>query len=319
MSGMRGAAGGLAILSATVGGVAAVAFGLGALIAPASPVFVAPTTTPEPTFDVAIAPEEVGGLLEISGDRTGTMLLDESWGIGGRREVRDDGAVVIMPTEATVELRGADGHIRFEGATGEVTHIAYDGLTIYLDPGECTVTHGEINQKAGLMAALVECPEISDVRGQGIVSVTAVVALPLEILRGRGDLPPIGGSVEIAGTTVMFEEAEIFLDGEPLEETGRIHWGIFDEDRAAGIDLEYDPEADRFFVNGVFTTDESVEFAEPCPIAVEELGHINDYTTAVRLDIDCTDVAVLGGGTGSVTGTVVADVIEGYMDTLPEP
>jgi hypothetical protein len=317
---MRGAVGGLAILAATVGGVAAVAFALGAWIAPAASL-VEPTPTPEPTFDLGVAPEAIGGRLEITGDRTGTMTLDRTGGstTGARYEVGDGDAVTIRPADATVELRGADGHIRFERDSGQVTHIAYDGLSIYLDPGECTVTHGEINQAAGLMAALVECPEVSDVRDQGVVSVTGVVALPLDVLRGRGDVPPIGGSVEVAGATLTFEEAEIFLDVEPDEETGRIHWGIFDEERASGIGLEYDPEADRFFVNGVSTTDEYAAFAEPCSIAVEELGRINDYTTAVRLDIDCTDVAVPGGGTGSVTGTVVADVIQGYTDTLPEP
>lgn len=45
------------------------------------------------------------------------------------------------------------------------------GLSFFLDPGQCTVTHGEVNgevnQETGLMAALIECREIADVRGQG--------------------------------------------------------------------------------------------------------------------------------------------------------
>lgn len=152
-----------------------------------------------------------------------------------------------------------------------------------------------------------------------MISVAGVVALPVEVLRGRGDLPPSGGSMDVAGTSLTFEEAEIFLDGEPVEETGRIHWGIFTDDRASGIGLEYDAEADRFFLGGIAVNDEYARLSEPCPIAADELGRINEVTTVVRLDIDCTEVAVPGGGSGSVTGTLVADVIQGFMETLPEP
>jgi len=59
--------------------------------------------------------------------------------------------------------------------------------------------------------------------------------------------------------------------------------------------------------------------AEPCPIATQELGRLDDYTTVMRLDIDCTDVAVADGGTVSVTGSIVADVIQGYAQTQTEP
>jgi len=38
----------------------------------------------------------------------------------------------------------------------------------------------------------------------------------------------------------------------------------------------------------------------------------------VRLDIDCLDIAFLGGGTASATGTIVTDVIQGYTHTLTE-
>ncbi|CAN5125641.1 hypothetical protein BH23CHL9_BH23CHL9_05000 [soil metagenome] len=314
---MRGAVGGIVILAATVGGVAAVAFALGAWIAPAASL-VEPTPTPEPTFDLAVAPDAIGGSLEITGDRTGTMVLDTASGIGGRYEVLDDGGISIRP-DATAELRGADGHIRFDGDSGQVTHIAYDGLSIYVDPGQCEITHGAVKEATELMAALIECPDIADVRGQGVISVAGVVALPADALRGRGDLPPTGGSVEVAGRTIPLDEAEIFLDGEPLEETGRIQWGVIDADRASGILLEYDPGADRWFLCDAFSNNDYATLEEPCPMAAEELGRINEYTTVVRLEIDCTDVAVAGGGTGSVTGTIVADVIQGYTDTLPEP
>jgi len=311
---VRGAVGSIAILAATVGGVAAVAFALGAWIAPSASL-AEPTPTPQPSFDLAVAPEAVGGSLVISGDRSGTLTLDTAMGIGGRFELEEDGSVRIRDANAPIELRGASGHIRFDSDSGEVAHIAYDGLSIFLDPDQCTITHGAVNEGADLMAALVECPDIADIRGQGVISVAGVVALPADALRGRGNLPPTGGRLEVDGRTYIFDEAEIFLDTEPLEETGRIHEGIVAIDRALFIGIEYEPETDRFFVGNV----EYAPLAEPCPTEAEELGRLNDYTTVIRLDIECTDVAIEGGGTGSVTGSIVADVIQGYTEKVTEP
>lgn len=315
---MRGAAGGLAILAVTVGGVAAIAFALGAWITPAASL-AEPTPTPQPSFDLSVAPDAVGGSLEISGDRTGTMALDEATGTGGRFELHEDGSVRIGDANAPIELSGPAGHIRFDSDSAEVTHIAYDGLSIFVDAGECAVTPGAVNETTGLMAALVECPDIADVRGQAVISVAGVIALPAETLLGRGDLPPTGGIVEVDGSTITLDEADVFLDGEPHDETGRISWGVFDADRVSGILLEFDPGLDRWFLRDAFSNEDFATLEEPCPIAAEELGRINDYTTVMRLDIDCTEVALEGGGTGSVTGTIVADVIRGYTETRTEP
>jgi len=316
---MRGAIGGLAILAITVGGVAAIAFALGAWIVPAASL-TEPTPTPEPTFDLAVAPDAVGGSLEISGDRTGTMTLDTATGLGGRFELLDDGSVRIRDANAPIELSGPAGHIRFHSDSAEVTHIAYDGLSIFVDTGECAVTPGAVDEATGLMAALVECPDIADVRGQAVISVAGVVALSAETLLGRGELPPTGGSLNVDGSAITFDEADIFLDGEPIEETGRIQWGTFDADSGSGILLEYDPQADQFFLGGAFSEETYAGLEEPCPIAAEELGRLNDYTTVIRLNIDCTDVALEGGGgTGSVTGSIVADVIQGHTETFAEP
>ena len=307
----RGAVGGLAILAATVAGVAAVAFALGAWITPAASL-AEPTPTPEPSFDLAVAPEDIGGSLDVSGDRSGTMTLDTATGIGLQR-MRDSGAY------APTELQGAAGHLRFDRDTGQITHIAYDDLSIFLDPDECTITHGAVNEGTDLMVALVECPDITDVRGQAVISVTGVIALPTRALVGRGDLPPTGGSVELDGSAYDFGEVEISLDGEPYEVTGRIREGIIAVDTGVSIVLEYDPETDQFFVSGFTTGFDYGEFVEPCLLGVEKLGRLNDYMTVMRLDIECADVAVTGGGTRSVTGSIVADVIQGYTQTFAEP
>lgn len=319
---VRGAAGGLAILAATVGGVAAVAFALGAWITPGASL-VEPTPTPQPTFDLAVPPDVIGGSLEISGDRSGTMTLDTASGIGLER-MPNSGAY------APTELQGPAGHIRFDRDTGRITHIAYHDLSIFLDPDECTVTHGAVNEATDLMVALVECADITDIRGQAVVSLTGVIALRTHALLGRGDLPRTGGSVELDGSAYDFGEVEISLDGEQHpsaldpaatqpQETGRIREGIIAVDTAVTIVLEYDPATDRFFVSGFTSGFDYAEFVELCPVGVHELGGLNDFTTVMRLDIECADVAVSGGGTRSVSGSIVVDVIQGWTETIAEP
>lgn len=311
MTSGRGIVGGLVILAATIGGVAAATLGLTAIMIPAAATGEA-TPTPQPSFDLAVAPTAIGGILEVSGDRSGTMLLDTASGMSGRYELREDGLVSIFPA-SDAALSGPDGRITFERHTGEVTVIEYGGLSFYLDPGECTVTEGAVNEQAGLMTALVECPEIADIRGNGVVSVAGVVAMPIETLRGRAGLPVSGGSLEIGESSLTFDEAEIVLDGEPGE-NGRITTGSFTEE--GGMAFEYDPDAEQLYLTTVSVDDLYAVASEACPIASHELGRINQTTTVLRLEIECTDFTDGVGDRVTVTGTIVADVIEGLTEVL---
>jgi hypothetical protein len=232
-------------------------------------------------------------------------------------EVRDDGTVVIPPAQDAF-LEGPDGRIRFQRGTGLITLIDYDGLSFYPEPDDCDVTLGALNEENGLMAALVECAELADIRGGGTVSLAGVLALPADVLRGRGDIPETGGSVDVDGSTVTFTEAEIYLDQRVSPEEERIHWGIHTPDFLSSLYFEYDIDSDQFFLNAITIQDESAVLEEPCALDAEELGRINETTTAVWLSFDCAGVEVPGGGTGSVTGMIVADVIEGLLERGPD-
>ena len=311
MRALRDAATALAILAGTVGGVAAATMGLSALMIPAAATAVA-TATPVPSFDLAAAPTAIGGRLEVTGDRSGTLLFESASGLGGRHQVQEDGSILILPDSAP-ELSGPDGNITFERDTGEVTLIEFDDLSLYLDPGECTVTEGAINQEAGLMAALVECPDIADIRGNAVVSVAGVVALPIEIVRGRAGLPQSGGTVEVGGTRLTLDETVIFLDQAP-DDDGRITAGAFTED--GGMAVEYDPDAERFYLTQVSVGDLYAVASAPCPIMAQDLGRLSDTTRVVRMQIDCTEWIDAEGDLVTVTGTVVADVIQGLTEVL---
>jgi hypothetical protein len=305
MTGLRRLGVSLGFVFALTGAVAAATLAIVNFVVPASAIG-GLVPTPQPTFDIAVAPQAIGGELVVDGERTGTLVLDRATGIGGRYE-EQDGVINIRPAEDVV-LQGADGRIRFSRTTGEVKQIDFEDLSFYLDSGQCTVTNGAVNEANGLMVALVECPDIDDVRGKGRASITGVVALPVRAL-GRNDLPRSGGTVDVDGATVTFHEAELILVGQPPNEGERIQLAIFNDDFSSLVHLEYDDEANRYFLGAATRDNETVVLAEPCPITADELGRLDDVTTVVRLTIACTDVALAGGGATSVTGAVVADVI----------
>lgn len=321
MTGLRDVITALAILAGTVGGVAVATMGLTALMIPASVTAVA-TPTPVPTFDLDTAPTAIGGSLEVTGDRTGTMTLDEARGVGSRYEAREDGGVSIRPVQQA-ELRGPEGHIRFDRDDGSVTQIEFEELTFYLDPGECAVTLGAGHPDNGLMAALVECLDIADIRDKGVVSITGIVSLPGEVLRGRGGLPESGGVLELASesvgsgeaeiTSVNLDEADIFLDHGP-DEDGRIRWGTFTE--VGGMAVEYDPEAEQFYVTQVSAGDSYAVTSEPCPVTTQDLGQISDSVRVVQMELDCAGWTDAEGDPVTVSGTIVVDVIQGFTDVV---
>jgi hypothetical protein len=291
--------------------------GIIALVVPAA-VTVGDPATPEPTFDIGVAPSAIGGRLTVSGDRSGAMELDTATGIGGRYQVEGDD-VIIAPAAEPV-LSGPNGRVAFDRDTGDVKLIEFEDLALYLDPGACTVTEGATNEAAGLMAALVDCPDVADVRGRGEVTITGVLALPIEVIRGRGDLPPSGGTVVVVledevdrgeELSITFDEAELFLDGEP-DDDGLITAGSFTEQ--GGLAVEYDPAAEDFYLVQVSVGDYYALTSEPCPIATQDLGRISETTRVVRLEIDCAEMTDVDGQTVSVAGTIVADLVEGLLE-----
>lgn len=320
MRGLRDTVMALAILAGTIAGVGAATMGIVALVVPAS-VTVGDQPTPAPSFDVGVAPTAIGGRLTISGDRTGTMEFDTASGTGGRYEVEvggDSGTIgSVSPGPVTdPTLRGPNGRMVLDRDTADIKVIEFDDLAFYLDPGQCTVTEGAINAEAGLMAARVDCPGIADVRGRGTVNVAGTVALPIETIRGRGDLPPSGGSLvfvpedEVDGgheISVSFDEAEFFLGGEPNDD-GRITSGSFTPQ--GGLAVEYDPASGEFYVTQVAAGDYYAISSEPCPIATRDLGRISETTRVVELEIDCGTMTDGDDTSTSVRGTIVADIIE---------
>lgn len=299
----------LAILGGTITTVTAVTVLLvGAVVSSPS---LDPAASAAPIFDLAVAPDQIGGSLTVSGDRSGTLTLD---GASGGSSFQGEGHAVTG-FQQEYRLAGDDGQITFSRNPDEgVTQLFYDGLSFYLDPGDCGITLGERNHAEGLVAVMIDCPGISDIRGGGVVSIKGIVALPREVVGDRGGLPPSGGRVAVGSTTLEFSDAIVLDDGGGHggggrgAASGRVPLSVQGTDLASILGIEYDPARSEVFLIGMYATSgESASLPEPCPISVEQLGDLDPTTSVVRFTIDCDDAILPDGSAVDIEGTIVAD------------
>ena len=308
----------LAIAVATIAGVAVVTIGLISIMVP-RPTDPLPSASAAPTADLAVPPDQVGGLLTVDGDRTGTLRLDTA---------RSDPAVAVdggpgVNVLGDVWLSGSDGRVAFsrDPAKG-ITKVDYDGLSIFVKPEDCAVSKGALNATSRLMSVGVHCAKLEDVRGNGTIALSGVVAVPSDLMGERGDLPPSGGSVSVGEQTIEFSDAAVMLGGGIIVgETERIPLtliaydaGYVDSDdwwsQASVLGVEQVPESGAYVLTSVQVRGEMVTLAAPCPVSGEELGDLNDWTRVVELRIDCQDAELSNGGSVSIEGSLVVDLIE---------
>lgn len=309
----------LAIAVGTIAGVAVVTIGLISIMVP-SPTDPLPSASAAPTADLAVPPDQIGGVLTIDGDRTGTLRLDTA---------RSDPAVAIDGGPGTnvlgdLWLEGADGRVAFSRDRDEgITKVDFDGLSIFVKPEDCTVSKGALNATSRLMSVGVHCAQLEDVRGNGTITLSGVVAVPSDLMGERGDLPPSGGSVTVGDETLEFSEAvEMVSTSVIIGGTERFFpltliaddEGVGDPDddwwsQASVLGLEQDPETMAYVLTSVQVRGELMTLAAPCPVSGEELGDLNDWTRVVELRIDCQDAALSSGGPVSIEGSLVVDLI----------
>ena len=128
-----------------------------------------------------------GGILHVSGDRTGTLTLsntDVGFGDSTTPWSSPDGmeAALGWQSDADVGLY--------------LDHFRLDELDFFLDPGECVVTPGAI-PATGQVPVSVECQDIGDIREKAVISVDGVVNLPFQFVAPPGIA--LGGEFSIEG------------------------------------------------------------------------------------------------------------------------
>lgn len=308
----------LAIAVATIAGVAVVTIGLIGIIVP-RPTDPLPSDSAPPPADLTIPPDNVGGVLTVDGDRTGSLRLDSAhsdvaFATDGRPDVK----------LGDLWLEGADGRVAFSRDPDDgITKVDFDGLSIFVEPDDCTLARGALNATSRLISVDVRCEQLDDVRGNGTIALSGVVAVPSDLMGERGDLPPSGGSVTVGDETLEFSEAVVMVGtGTIIGETERTPLTLLADDdgdldpdadwwgQASVLGVEQDPETREYFLAGAQVRGAFMELAAPCPVDDEDLGMLNAQTTVVRLHLECSDVELTSGESVSIDGTLVVDLIE---------
>jgi hypothetical protein len=229
----------------------------------------------------------------VTGDREGTLRL-----------TRDS-------TQGTYALVGDDGRIAFEGQPVEVTQISYDGWEFFPEPGECTVSTGNLEGAIGIGFAELSCTDLADIRDNGVISISGTVGLPIDRLVPR-ELPFTGGTARVGPETWTFEFAYLATWQQPIIAgvTGA-NMELMDVATQASLRFSYDIATHETSLSAVQRGGEEADVPEgACGLVRTELGKPNPRATTVELTITCPEVEVPGLGSVSIESTVIVDELE---------
>lgn len=243
----------------------------------------------------------VGGVLTITGDRTERLALD--------REVTDG------PIYA---LAGPDGQVGFEGQPATVSRIQVQGLSFYLDPGDCEHTAGERDDSTGLAPLEVSCGEIKDVRDTAVLTVEGTLTIPAEQLGLRGSLPPTGGEVTVGDETLTFDAAALDLQRPEIIETrpgfttrNPVVYPVSVPGPDGTLQFEFDVNASDLRLVGLELSEGPGQVGDDgCELQFRELGQLSPRVTVVELTLDCAAVEMDGMGSLPLEGSIVIDIAE---------
>jgi hypothetical protein len=310
---LRNAARSVAILLLATSLVTLMTIALGRVLVqrPNDPVVDLPTPAVE--IDLGATPTEIGGQLTVSGDRAGAMTFAAAQS-NPSYEPNPEVAGGFAYERGDVVIRGPEGDVVFSPRTGEITRVEYDGMSFYLDPGDCLATPGGRNDALGLLHVQVDCPAVADLRGGGVVGLEGVISVPADALGDRGPLPDTGGSVDLGGTALEIALGVGLVGGIAPVTDERIPI-LAPVDAFTGLGILYDPERKSYELTGIQLEGTVTELAQPCPVDGEALGRLNPETTVVRLTVDCADVPSSDGTTAPVTGSIVIDLVR--LDDAP--
>lgn len=262
---------------------------------PVGTTLVTDTTVPLPGAPAdGLSPTAEGGVLEVSGDRSGRLALTHPASMNAS------------------SLEGDDGRLTFGQSEGLfVDQIVYEGLDFFPEAGECEVTVGEIDTQIGIAPVWISCVDITDLRDTATITIEGTVGLSgTHIAVVRDQLPPAGGTVTLVGG---------------VEATLSIYWASWDEydpdmfvgpappvaafgDEAGNNHFAWAPgeEPDELTLVEM-TLDNRTFEVEPgrCVIGTERLGVLSPETSLDQATIDCPDLEIGDLGIVGLTGSVV--------------
>lgn len=234
----------------------------------------------------------LGGVLTVTGDREGTMRVSEE---------SQTGAYALV---------GGDGRIVLEGAPPEVTQLSYEGWEFFPEPEDCSITTGNLDDAIGIGFGELVCTDLADIRGNGVVSLSGTIGLPLDRLVKR-ELPPTGGTVAVGEESWAFEAAYLYMWEQPNIGGVREPNMVLYDEAERYITFFYDTQTHRTTVASVIRDEEEMEVpAEACTLTREQLGRPNPRAFTVEMTISCASVEVPGLGAVPISGTIVVDELE---------
>lgn len=281
---------GLGVLLGSAGVIVAAVVGLAQWLVPDEPTFSEGLSDASQASDGSLdfVPTAIGGELEVTGARDGTITLDRnvegpSFGLGDART-----------------------RIFFEPSPLTITQMSYDGLAFFPEPDDCEFTAGEHNEEAGLAAVQITCPELVDIRDNGTISVEGYVALPADMVIER-DLPDLGGHVTVGEEIWEISEAHLGIYPESLfgGSPEPVYLQIWTGDYLRAMSFEMDRETETLTLVQVYWPEGQSEVPpEACSISTEFLVQVNPTDSIERLDFACDSVAVRGMGEVPITGSI---------------
>ena len=263
---------------------------------------------PGALLELGSEPTGVGGQLVISGQRTGELIITTAHSESGY-EPDPNTAGGLAYARGEIVLRGAGGELELDPDSGTVTRVEFDGLSFYLDPGDCTATPGGHNAELGLLHVRLSCTDVADLRSGVLISVEGVISVPADALGDRGLLPETGGLVDLGGRDLELVEGVGLVGGTGPVDEGLIPL-LLPADPVTSLGVMYDPEDHSYALTGIQLEGAFTELASPCPLTSEALGRLNPKTTVVRLTIDCEGVPLPDGTTAPMSGSVVIDLVD---------
>lgn len=239
-------------------------------------------------------PTRVGGTLTVSGDREGSLILNRG-SLDGR-----------------FGLIGQQGRIFFDDDPVAVAQLHFDGLTFFPEPDECTITPGELNAALGIAWADLECAELADVRGNGVVTTVGTIGLPADLLGLRGDLPSTGGTLEAGAETWVFTDAVLFTGPRPAVAGASPHrMELYDPETDTRLAFTYDLDTRQVALSNVERSGRSAAVADDaCAIDTRDVGALSPQVSLIEMSLECAQVKVPDIGRVRIAGSLFVERTE---------
>lgn len=281
----------LAVLAAAAVVVIAAVVGLAQLIVPDEPTFTEgfeeANENPEGSLD--FVPTAIGGELQVSGAREGTITLESN--VSGPGYGLTDGNTRIF----------------FEPDPLTLTQMSHDGLAFFPEPEDCELTEGQHNEEARLAAVQMSCPELVDIRDNGSLTVEGYLALPSDLVLEL-DRPDTGGEVTVGETQwELSRDPSLFIGPESSDEDPILSVHSDDTDATLSLHFAYDRDADTLSLTGVSYREQPTADVAPgaCSIETDQVAVINPQTSIHEMTLACDSVDVPELGTVPIEGTIV--------------